>query len=512
MRILQFTAENFKKIRIVEIVPTKRITQITGKNGQGKTSVLDALWALFAGKRGIPEKPVRRGADKSRLRAVIGDDEGKPLLIATRTIASDRTTTLNVEAAPGAERIAGTPQAVLDTLIGQMSFDPVAFIRADAKTQVEILRTVVKVEIDIDEENRQIEKEYAERTEAKRRAKQLESQANAIAFSPNLPKEKIDEQEILSRIEKAGEHNKNLETVFQTKRILGDKWKAAEKAVIDNQATVDEYRRKAEDLRETAPKAEEVAVITFKYVDSFTNFVAAFGEKLLPDSEAVLASLFRAQGELDAYARNQQAKAEQLRGELMTANAAVEAALSIGPQLMIDAAAAKQAYEEAPAGELVDTQPMVEELQRAQIVNREIDRRTTREKLEAEQRTAEGEATRLTRSIDDREEKKRAALASAKMPIDGLTFDEAGVFFGQVPLLQLGEAEQIRVGVALAMASNPKLRAVPIAHGESLDDDSLALIEFMAEENNFQIFMARVDSSGKVGIVLSDGRVESVNE
>src|ERR1700727_1620012 len=111
MRILQFAVENFKRIRIVEIVPTKRVTQLTGKNGQGKTSVLDALWALFAGKKGIPEKPVRRGADKSRLRAGVGDDDGKPLLIATRTIAPDRTTTLSVEAAPGAERIAGTPQA-----------------------------------------------------------------------------------------------------------------------------------------------------------------------------------------------------------------------------------------------------------------------------------------------------------------------------------------------------------------------------------------------------------------
>lgn len=448
MRILQFSAENFKRIRIVEIVPTKRITTITGKNGQGKTSVLDALWALFAGKRGIPEKPVRRGADKSRLRAVVGDDDGKPLLIATRTIASDRTTNLTVEAAPGAETIAGTPQAVLDTLIGQMSFDPIAFIHADAKTQVEILRGLVKVEIDIDEENRQIEKEYAERTDLKKQAKALEAQVNAIAFSPNLPKELIDEQEILGRIQKAGDENKQIDAIAREKRALASAVETAEKAVTDNIATI-----------------------------------AATSDYIV-----------------------------ELERNLERAKATLEAAQSVHVQLMTDVATAKQLYEEAPVGELVDTQPMLIELQRAQGINREIARRTQREKLEAELREKDGAATARTRSIDDREEKKRTALASAKMPIDGLAFDEKGVFFRQVPILQLGEAEQIRVGVALAMASNPKLRAVPIAHGESLDDDSLALIESMAEENNFQIFMACVDSSGKVGIVLSDGKVESVNE
>jgi DNA repair exonuclease SbcCD ATPase subunit len=509
MRILQFSAENFKRIRIVEIVPTKRVTTITGKNGQGKTSVLDALWALFAGKRGIPEKPVRRGADKSRLRAVVGDDDGKPLLIATRTIASDRTTNLTVEAAPGAEAIAGTPQAVLDMLIGQMSFDPIAFIHADAKAQVEILRGLVKVEIDIDEENRQIEKEYAERTDLKKQAKALEAQVNAIAFSPNLPKEPIDEAEILGRIEKAGEHNKNLEGIFRTKRALADALATQTKAIADNEATIKEQREKIPTLERDVPIAEELAIVAAGHSASYEVLVKTMSETL----PGIDLSLFHgAQIVLFDYAADLEPRAERLARDLDKAKETLEAAVGIHTALLTNEAIAKQAFEEAPAGELVDTQPMLVELQRAQGINREIARRTQREKLEAELRETNGAATARTRSIDDREEKKRTALASAKMPIDGLTFDEQGVFFRQVPILQLGEAEQIRVGVALAMASNPKLRAVPIAHGESLDDDSLALIETMAEENNFQIFMARVDSSGKVGIVLSDGKVESVNE
>lgn len=509
MRILQFAAENFKRIRIVEIVPTKRVTQLTGKNGQGKTSVLDAIWALFAGKKGIPEKPVRRGADKSRLRAVIGDDDGKPLLIATRTIATDRTTTLSVEAAPGAERMVGTPQAVLDTLIGQMSFDPIAFIHEDAKAQVEILRTLVKVDIDIEEENRLIEKEYDERTELKKTVKTLQARADAIVFSPNLPKEMIDEKEILGRIQQAGEHNKNLEAIFQAKRALAETLEKQIWAVADNEATVQRQRGSIPTLEHDAPIAEEIAIRALGCTGSYDSFVKTMAETL----PGINLSIFRdAQVVLTGYAVDRQADADRLEQDLLKAREILEAALSIHATLLTNEAIAKQAYEGAPTGDLVDVQPMLEELQRAQITNREIARRTLQEGILTELRTAEREAADRSRSIEDRQERKRTALAGAKMPIEGLTFDEDGVFYRSVPILQLGEAEQIRLGVGLAMASNPKLRAVPIAHGESLDDDSLALIEKMAEENNFQIFMARVDSSGKVGIVLADGKVESVNE
>ena len=59
---------------------------------------------------------------------------------------------------------------------------------------------------------------------------------------------------------------------------------------------------------------------------------------------------------------------------------------------------------------------------------------------------------------------------------------------------------------------NPKLRVLRILHGEAMDDDSLKILADMAEEHDFQIWMAKVDSSGKVGIVLEDGMVKEEHE
>lgn len=48
MKIIQLTAENVKKLRVVDITPKGPVVQITSKkNAQGKTSVLDSIWWLL---------------------------------------------------------------------------------------------------------------------------------------------------------------------------------------------------------------------------------------------------------------------------------------------------------------------------------------------------------------------------------------------------------------------------------------------------------------------------------
>ncbi len=62
VKINSLEFENVKRIRAVQIQPTKDgLTVIGGRNGQGKTSVLDAIaWAL-GGKKFQPDNPNRDG-------------------------------------------------------------------------------------------------------------------------------------------------------------------------------------------------------------------------------------------------------------------------------------------------------------------------------------------------------------------------------------------------------------------------------------------------------------------
>src|SRR5262245_48332437 len=95
MKIVQLTDENVKKLKVVDITPTKDFIQITGKNGSGKTSVLDSIWWALGGKDGIQNKPIRDGAEKARIRLNLGE-----LVVERRFTAAG--TSLTVENAEGA--------------------------------------------------------------------------------------------------------------------------------------------------------------------------------------------------------------------------------------------------------------------------------------------------------------------------------------------------------------------------------------------------------------------------
>lgn len=441
MHIIGLVAENVKKIRAIEIEPKGHLIQITGKNAQGKTSVLDAIWYGLVGKRALPEKPVRKGAEKARIKLDLGE------LIITRTISVSGAMTLHVESDKGAKFT--SPQQMLDELMGQLTFDPLAFVKMKPKEQVNALRSVVKLDIDVDALNESTQADFAVRRDINREIDRLRGEVASIVVQADLPKAKTDEKPILEKLSNAGAENEEQRKVDAAKSALYETLSGKKRAL------------------------EQAA-----YAGNTLREVIESLKKQLADAEVRLA-----------------------QWETEAANV---------KQSVLDAEAA---YEAAPTGKFVDVSELTKQLQLVQLVNREIDKRMRRESLEKDLRDKEKGAAALTRSMEDREESKRAAIANAKMPVPGMAFDEENVLFNGIPLAQLGEAEQIRISTSIAMAANPKLRILLIEHGEALDDDGLAAMAALAEENKFQIWMSRVDSSGKVGIVMEDGMVkETVTE
>jgi DNA repair exonuclease SbcCD ATPase subunit len=119
VKILRLTAENVKKLKVVDITANAGMNQITGKNGSGKTSVLDSIWWALGGKDGIQAVPIRKGQEKAFIRLDLGE------LIVERRFNASGTTTLSVKNSEGAAY--PSPQSMLDALVGSLSFDPLAF-------------------------------------------------------------------------------------------------------------------------------------------------------------------------------------------------------------------------------------------------------------------------------------------------------------------------------------------------------------------------------------------------
>lgn len=88
---------DFRNITAIDVLPSPRVNVITGDNGQGKTSLLEAIYLVATSKSFRSDKPremLRQGAETSVVRAVIGEHgltrEQRAILTArTRSVLQD---------------------------------------------------------------------------------------------------------------------------------------------------------------------------------------------------------------------------------------------------------------------------------------------------------------------------------------------------------------------------------------------------------------------------------------
>ena len=207
MKIVSLEAENYKRLKAVEITPDGNMVVIGGRNAQGKSSVLDAIWAALGGREGNKaSKPIRDGEDKARVRLDLGD------MIVTR-VWSGENSTVKVESADGA--VFKSPQALLDGLIGRLSFDPLAFTRLAPKEQREALLGLVELPVDLDEIDRERAALFAKRTDAGRDGKAI----GDVTVDKDLPEVESSASEYITRIRTAQEQK---QAVVDAERAVND--------------------------------------------------------------------------------------------------------------------------------------------------------------------------------------------------------------------------------------------------------------------------------------------------
>lgn len=212
MRVLNIQAENYKRLKVVDISPDGNVVEVTGKNKQGKSSLLDAIGAAMQGSAAIQEVPIRAGEKQSRIRVVLGDKEAE-LVVTRKFIQKDKmdfTTSLTVENAQGAKF--PSPQAVLDALYSAIAFDPLAFVRSSKGAQLETMKRLVPG-VDFNAIERQNKADFDKRTELNRDAKNIRAQVAGLPVDISKPRPvKQDVGDLQKEIAAAEKHNEDVTT------------------------------------------------------------------------------------------------------------------------------------------------------------------------------------------------------------------------------------------------------------------------------------------------------------
>lgn len=167
MKLIRLEALDFKRLSAVAIdADTRNPIVLTGDNGQGKTSVLDAImWALT--RSGV-EKPIRNGAESTTVALTLSDGGSRTYTVKRKQKGGNAY--LDISAEDGSKM--PSPQKFLDSLIGNLAFDPEAFTRLKPKEQAEALRQAVGLDTsDLDDAYKTT---YAQRTEANRQKETAE--------------------------------------------------------------------------------------------------------------------------------------------------------------------------------------------------------------------------------------------------------------------------------------------------------------------------------------------------
>lgn len=276
MKIISLETTNYKRAKHVQIVPDPdgNLVIVAGKNGQGKSSVLDSIAAALGGANSkTTPKPIRDGEDRAQI--VLETED----LTVTRvfTPSGSRLTLTSKDGAKYPKA-----QAKLDELVGKLSLDPLAFTLLDDKKQLQQLLDLVELPFNPEQLEAERKQVFEERTAVNRRAKEFESALAQFGELPaDLPTTEVSVAELL------GEY-RSLESAQQERaRYLTD---------------LNESRYKVEELeRQLAAARKHLADVT-----------EAIGN--MPDNTADLEAL---RGKIDgAEETNRLVRKAQERGSL----------------------------------------------------------------------------------------------------------------------------------------------------------------------------------------------------
>lgn len=428
-KLIQLTAENIKRLKAVSFPMRDGMNVVGGDNGAGKSSVLDSLMFLFMGKKHPDPELLRRGEEKGFVEAETEH------LIMKRTLTKKGGGSLTLRLKEGNRSAFSAPQAEIDELTRPICFDPVRFLRMNAKDQVNALRLLVG--LDFSELDTKYRTNYDLRTEVGRDHKRLEAEVEAMPYDKSAT-QAIPLKPVQDKIA-------NIESLQAMAIAAGTELSRAESAMTRYKDRLGELGRQREVLQK---QLEDV----LKSIET--------GNTLFLEQGKIVSKL-----RFDSEAKN---KAVPNSVELMT------------------------------------------ELEKLRAHNQNVSQNELRAEKAKERDAKRREYDQLTSVVEGVEGDKKKMLAEAKFPIEGLSFDEDGVRFNDLPLSQASSAEQLRVAVAVSAAMNPAMPVMMIKEGSLLDDSSMDLVSELADEFDLQVVMERVEKDGYVTILITDGEAEDV--
>ena len=245
MKINKLEIENVKRVKAVKMEPSANgLTIIGGKNGEGKTSVLDAIaWAL-GGNSFRPSAPERDGSAVPPYLHIVMNNG---LVIERKGKNSD----LKVTDPSGKK--AG--QQLLDSFVEKLALDLPKFMEANDKEKAQTLLNIIGVGPQLAELELKEKSLYQERLTVGRIADQKKKYADEQTYYPDAPKEPVSAADLIKEQQDILSRNAENQRIRDNAELIERKCALAWQKIRDLSARLEEAKNEYNELEEMKDSA-----------------------------------------------------------------------------------------------------------------------------------------------------------------------------------------------------------------------------------------------------------------
>lgn len=449
--------------------------EITGTNGSGKTSVIDAI------RYGLTNQSerdyiIRKGASEGEI--LIETDTG---LYIDRKKRTDKADYKSVK--EGGKEVSG-PESMLKQLFTPLQLDPVAFIGMNKQEQNRIILDLIEFDWDLN----WIREQFGEIPEG-------------VNYDQNI-------LQVLHDIQ--ADNSVYFQTRQDINRDLKNKRAFIEEIAADIPAKYDadkwehydlgEAYRKLEGIREENSRIERAKVFKDSYDNKLRGLeadreiqVSAEEKAIAAERDGLTSTIERLKAEIRAADERLGGLDRKLQDKIALADSQYEAKKA---KLAKD----MQIADGYIAKEPVDCSQLQEEVDTAERMKKHLNEYRRMQGLEADVKRLKTESDELTRKIELARTLPGQILETATLPVEGLTVENGIPLIHGLPVSNLSEGEKLNLCVDVALSKPNNLQIILIDGAEKLSDENRNKLYQKCKDKGLQFVATRTTNDSELEV------------
>lgn len=452
-----------------------RSVELTGANGMGKTSVIDAIrYALTNNSN--RDYIIKNGENEGEI--LIETDTG---LYINRKKRNDQA---DYKAVKENGKQISSPEHFLQSIISPLQLDPVAFTQMDKKEQNRIILDLIKFDWDLN----WIKEQFGEIPEG-------------IDYGQNI-------LQVLNDIQ--SENGVYFQSRQDVNRDIRNKKAFIEEIAQSIPNGYDAEKWENYDLGLAYEKLEKIKAENSKveraklFKDSYDNKIRGFQA----EKEILMTS---AEREISSEKTNLTATIERLKAEIIAAEEKIK---SLSSKMQDKTAIIESQYNEKVAKldsdmlladkyigrEIIDCTHLQDEVTIANEMKKHLNEYSRMKKLQAEVKELKQQSDDLTKKIELARTLPGEILKTATIPIDGFTVENGIPLINGLPVSNLSEGEKLQLCVDVALSKPNSLQIILIDGAEKLSEENRNKLYARCKEKGLQFIATRTTNSNELEV------------